>query len=326
MQETGLLGAISGGTIWRWLSKDASRPWFFPHDSPLRSEGRTCPRPCTSRAGKATPSTTTTSSSRRREDVHSGVAVPMPPRRPAPAAQMRAEHECKRCGACGTTSQPSTCTAPTWSDAVESQYRNHALPALGRAGHGHRSLPAGPARLLDRRQRLPRTVPAIHPTGGDLGPQVAARPYPVPCQLTQSDRDLLLDRATQGPDAKRLRRYRGTRPPPPLREPLRQDRPNRSNGSFARDDLTKLRKKTPYDPAGLGRSASQCPPRRRATKRISEVRNSAARVPRGTSTKPRDLLRLADDNHLTARSLQCRAGLHHAARPLQRPFRLAPAA
>ena len=170
------------------------------------------------------PSTTTTSSSRRREDVHSGVAVPMPPRRPAPAAQMRAEHECKRCGACGPTSHPSTCTAPTWSDAVESQYRNHALPALGRAGHGHRSLPAGPARLLDRRQRLPRTVPAIHPTGGDLGPQVAARPYPVPCQLTQSDRDLLLDRATQGPDAKRLRRYRGTRPPPPLREPLRQDR------------------------------------------------------------------------------------------------------
>ena len=28
-----------------------------------------------------------------------GVAVPMPPRRPAPAAQMRVEHECKRCGA-----------------------------------------------------------------------------------------------------------------------------------------------------------------------------------------------------------------------------------
>ena len=36
-QETGLVGAISGSTIWRWLSKEAIRPWqhrswLFPRD------------------------------------------------------------------------------------------------------------------------------------------------------------------------------------------------------------------------------------------------------------------------------------------------------
>jgi hypothetical protein len=37
VQETGLVGSISGSTIWRWLSKDAIRPWqhrswVFPRD------------------------------------------------------------------------------------------------------------------------------------------------------------------------------------------------------------------------------------------------------------------------------------------------------
>lgn len=37
VQETGLVGTISGSTIWRWLSKDAIRPWqhrswLFPRD------------------------------------------------------------------------------------------------------------------------------------------------------------------------------------------------------------------------------------------------------------------------------------------------------
>ena len=37
VQETGLVGSISGSTIWRWLSQDALRPWryrswLFPRD------------------------------------------------------------------------------------------------------------------------------------------------------------------------------------------------------------------------------------------------------------------------------------------------------
>lgn len=36
-QRSGLVAAISGSTIWRWLHEDAIRPWFhrswiFPHD------------------------------------------------------------------------------------------------------------------------------------------------------------------------------------------------------------------------------------------------------------------------------------------------------
>ena len=42
-QETGLVGAISGRTIWRWLSKDAIRPWqhrswLFPRDPQFAQE------------------------------------------------------------------------------------------------------------------------------------------------------------------------------------------------------------------------------------------------------------------------------------------------
>ena len=47
VQETGLVGTISGSTIWRWLSRDAIRPWqhrswVFPPGPRIRSESRAC--------------------------------------------------------------------------------------------------------------------------------------------------------------------------------------------------------------------------------------------------------------------------------------------
>ena len=82
VQETGLVGTISGSTIWRWLSKDAIRPWqhrswLFPRDPRLRTEGRTRPRSVPAVLARPTPPRRRVRHFGRREDEHPG-ASPYP--------------------------------------------------------------------------------------------------------------------------------------------------------------------------------------------------------------------------------------------------------
>src|SRR5215208_6089795 len=83
----------------------------------------------------------------------------------------------------------------------------------------------GEDRVLDRRQRLKPRRPGLDRPARERLSQRAADPPADPRLVAQSDRDLLLDPAAQGPDPQRLRRpRRARRPHRGLRGPLPPDR------------------------------------------------------------------------------------------------------
>ena len=104
MQESGLVGTISGSTIWRWLSKDAIRPWqhrswLFPRDphfaqkaAPVLDLYQRCWEGQPLRDDELVISADEKTSIQARRRAHA--SVPARPRR-----AMRVEHEYQRCGA-----------------------------------------------------------------------------------------------------------------------------------------------------------------------------------------------------------------------------------
>ena len=104
VQDTGLVGTISGSTIWRWLSKDAIRPWqhrswLFPRD-PRFGQKAAPVRDLYQRSWQGQPlhddefviSADEKTSIQARHRTH-----PLAPVRPGRA--MRVEHEYRRRGA-----------------------------------------------------------------------------------------------------------------------------------------------------------------------------------------------------------------------------------
>ena len=122
---------------------------------------------------------------------------------------------------------------------VRSHHRDRPVQRARRAGHDPRALRLGAAGVLGRRQRLlPRRASLGRPDARGLAHR-RARPPADPRLLAQPDRDLLLHRATQGHQARQLRRPRppsssdcspsklGTTRPRVLRLALHQGRPQR---------------------------------------------------------------------------------------------------
>src|SRR4029453_5288230 len=100
--------------------------------------------------------------------------------------------------------------------------RDRTLRQAGGAGDDRRAVRLGQAGVLGGRQRLQPSWPGLgRPTAGRMV-QPPPDPPAGPCLLAEPDRDLLLDRATQGPDPQRLPGPRGgpaaagplPRPPP----------------------------------------------------------------------------------------------------------------
>jgi len=104
VQETGLVGTISGSTIWRWLAKDAIRPWqhrswLFPRDphfaqkaAPVLDLYQRCWEGQPLHDDEFVISADEKTSIQARRRTHA--SVPTRPRR-----AMRVEHEYQRCGA-----------------------------------------------------------------------------------------------------------------------------------------------------------------------------------------------------------------------------------
>ena len=123
VQESGLVGTISGSTIWRWLSKDAIRPWQhrscrFPRDprfaqkaAPVLDLYQRCWE------GQPLHHDELVISADEKTSIQARRRTPMPPYLPAPAAPC-ASNTNTNAAVPGPTSQPSTYTASTWSGAV----------------------------------------------------------------------------------------------------------------------------------------------------------------------------------------------------------------
>ena len=211
----GLVATISGTTLWRWLDADAIRPWrhrswVFPRD-PQFAERAGPVLDLYAGSGRAArwARTITSCPPTRRPASRLGTAATR--RRPSlPGAPLRVEHEYERRGAWAYLAAWDVhharlfgrCEAQNGIAAfdrlVEQVMTQEPYRSARRVfwimdnGSAHRGA-KGDARLQQRWRQ------------SDPGPHAPA------CELAQPDRDLLLDRAAQGPHAERLRQLGGAR-------------------------------------------------------------------------------------------------------------------
>jgi hypothetical protein len=211
----GLVATISGTTLWRWLDADAIRPWrhrswVFPRDPQFaeraepvldlyarRWEGRRLgPHDYVMSADEKT-------SIQARHRCHRSTPV-------APGRALRVEHEYERRGAWAYLAAWDVhharlfgrCEAQNGIAAfdrlVEQVMAQEPYRSARRVfwitdnGSAHRG-PEG------------RRAAAATLAQSDPGPHASAR------ELAQPDRDLLLDRAAEAPDAERVRQLGGAR-------------------------------------------------------------------------------------------------------------------
>ena len=209
----GIVAEISGATIWRWLNQDAIRPWqfrswIFPRDPrfeekagavldlyqglwrgiPLHPDDMVI-------CADEKPSI----QARQRKHV---------PRGPRPRQPMRVEHEHGRRGA--------LCYFAAW-DVRHAKLFGHCAPTSGIAPPSTNwsvrswiTTPIDPLLgSLGRRQRLLTPRARLHRAAAAAVAEHRAGASSHPCKLAESDRDLLLHRAAQGPDPERLPRSTG---------------------------------------------------------------------------------------------------------------------
>ena len=122
--------------------------------------------------------------------------------------------------------------APTLFDRCEPKGGIEPFDRLVEQVMTQRALRIRPPRLLDRRQRLLPSRPALDRAA--RGPLAEPRPRPPagPRQLAQPDRDLLLDRPAQAAPAQRLRRpHRPRSHPQRLRAATGTRSPSPSSGT-----------------------------------------------------------------------------------------------
>ena len=207
-QRSGLVASISGSTIWRWLHDDAIRPWFhrswiFPRDPAFATKaGRILDlyervwegHPLT--ADDFVISADEKTSVQARHRCH----ATQPPRA---GMVMKVEHEYTRAGAWAYLAALDVHHARLFGRCEST---TGIAPVDRLVEHVMTSSPYRDARrvfwIVDngsshRGARRGTSATAVSESGAGA----RARP----CQLAQSNRDLLLDRATQGPHAERLR-------------------------------------------------------------------------------------------------------------------------
>ena len=205
----GIVATVSGTTLWRWLDADAIRPWrhrswLFPRDPRFAAladpildlyAGRWDGRPLGPRDYVISADEKTSIQARHRRHRPTPVA---------PGRAMRVEHEYHRRGA--------------W--AYVAAWDVHRARLFGRCEA--RSGIAAFDRLVDQVMtqepyRSARRVFWVMDNGSahrgatgdarlrDSLADAGAGSHAAPCQLAQPDRDLFLDRPTQGPDPERFR-------------------------------------------------------------------------------------------------------------------------
>jgi hypothetical protein len=227
----GICEQISGITVWRWLSQDAIKPWqyrswIFPRDPAFTAKAARILDLYAGRwedellhPGDYVVCCDEKPSIQARHRRHATL-----PAQPGVPRGQRVEHEYKRGG--------SLCYFAAWDvrraklfdrcdekdgivpfDKLVDQFmtvepyskarRVFVIVDNGSAHRGKKSI-----KRLEGRYKNPDP-----------------RPYPYPCQLAQSGRDLLLDRPAQGPHPQRLPGPLNARMSTPrVRSPLRTDR------------------------------------------------------------------------------------------------------
>ena len=205
-----LVATISGTTLWRWLDADAIRPWrhrswIFPRDPQFAERagpildlyaGRWDGRPLGPHDYVI--------SADEKTSIQARAPLPSRRRRSRPAAPLRVEHEYRaaRCvGVSGRVGRPSRAPLRPLRDRATASPPSIA----GRAGHDPGAVPLGPPRLLGHGQRLGASRRQRRRAAAGTLAHAASRCTRPARELAQPDRDLLLDRATQGPHAERFR-------------------------------------------------------------------------------------------------------------------------
>jgi len=211
----GIVERVSGATVWRWLAEDAIRPWnyrswIFPRDPDFRAKAT---RVLDLYAGRW-----------EGKLLHPGEFVLCADEKPSIQARARlhpttaplpggdgqlVEHEDERMGA--------LCYLAAWDvrraklfDRCQRQGGIEPFDRLVAQAMSQEPYATAPARLLGR-QRLLASRSAVDRAAQEPLPEPRPRPPANPCQLAQSNRDLLLDRPAQAPSAQRLHRPRRRR-------------------------------------------------------------------------------------------------------------------
>src|SRR6266487_3194663 len=179
----GLVAAISGTTIWRWLAEDAIRPWshrswIFPRAPDFEASAGRKPGD----AGRARVRAWWGAGLLRRLGRAPGQAV----------RALRADH------------------------------RHRAVQASGGPGDGKRAVRLSQAGVLGGRQRQLASGRGLGPAPGRRLAPGAAGPHPCPLVVVEPGGDLPVDCPAQMPHAQRLHRLgRSPAAPARLRAPLR---------------------------------------------------------------------------------------------------------
>ena len=189
--ERGLVAEISGATLWRWLDRDAIRPWryrswIFPRDPQFAEkagrvldlyEGRWENKPLGPKDFVLSADEKTSIQARRR--CHPSLP-------PAPGRPMRVEHEYERGGALGVHRRVG-CSPRQDLRPLRADHRDRPVRPPGRSGHVAAALPFRPPRLLGRGQRLlPSRRGGGPATAGTLAHH-RPRSHAGACQLAQPE-------------------------------------------------------------------------------------------------------------------------------------------